>query len=345
MRRKPYEPDRIDRELLNHLQRDFPLGPRPFAALGERLGLSEEGVCARIAALKEARIVRQISAIFDSRRLGYRSSLVAMKFPEERVDEAAQVINQHPGVSHNYQRNHAYNLWFTIAVPPGQSLTNEVNRLAAATAAEQAWLLPTLKLYKIGLNLDMTGEQEVTQRESPEEPRRAVDIAELQAEDPGFSEAQLQALRALQQDLPLVPRPFQALAEAFHTTEAELLKQAEAFLRDGHMRRFAAVLHHRTAGFQANGMGVWAVPDERCDEVGLKMASFAAVSHCYRRPTYPDWPYSIFTMIHGRRVDECYAVMEEIARETGIREYEVLFSTKEYKKVRVKYFLEEERER
>lgn len=342
MREKPHQPDRLDRELLNHLQSDFPLGPRPFAVLGERVGLGEEEVCARIVALKEARIVRQISAIFDSRRLGYRSSLVAMKFPEERVDEAAQIINQHPGVSHNYRRNHAFNLWFTIAVPPRKSLVDEVNGLAVATAAEQTRLLPALKLYKIGLHLDMTGEQEVTEREGEGLPRRAVDIAELQADDPGFSEAQRQALRALQQDLPLVPRPFQALAEAFHTTEADLLKQAEAFLRDGQMRRFAAVLHHRTAGFEANGMGVWAVPDERCDEVGLKMASFAAVSHCYRRPTYPDWPYSLFTMIHGRHEAECHAVMEGIARETGIREYSVLFSTKEYKKVRVKYFMEDE---
>src|SRR5215468_10742105 len=104
-----------DRELLNAVQWDFPLEPRPYAALGDRLGLAEPEVRARVAAVKELGVLRQLSAILDTRALGYNSSLVAAKIDAGRVDEAAAVISEHPGVSHNYKRNHAFNLWYTIA--------------------------------------------------------------------------------------------------------------------------------------------------------------------------------------------------------------------------------------
>jgi DNA-binding Lrp family transcriptional regulator len=103
----------------------------------------------------------------------------------------------------------------------------------------------------------------------------------------------------------------------------------------------AAVLHHREAGFRANAMGVWAVPAGRAEEVGPIMASFKGVSHCYLRPTYPDWPYSIFTMVHGQEAADCQRIIDAISAATGITEYALLYSTKEYKKVRLKYFTPE----
>jgi len=110
------------------------------------------------------------------------------------------------------------------------------------------------------------------------------------------------------------------------------------------MRRFAAVLHHRQAGFSANAMGVWAVPgdDAEIERVGALMAGFRAVSHCYRRPSYPDWPYNIFTMVHGRSPEECEQTLTAVAAKTGIRDHRALYSTKEYKKVRVRYFTPDE---
>ena len=107
------------------------------------------------------------------------------------------------------------------------------------------------------------------------------------------------------------------------------------------MRRFAAVMNHRSAGFKANAMGVWAVPEERLDEVGPQMAGFALVSHCYRRPVYDDWPYSVFTMVHGKNAKECEATIAAVHDETGIDEYALLWSVKEYKKTRVRYFTDE----
>ena len=108
------------------------------------------------------------------------------------------------------------------------------------------------------------------------------------------------------------------------------------------MRRYAAVLAHRNAGFVQNGMGVWRVPEERLDECGQIMAAFRGVSHCYQRPTYPDWPYNLFSMTHGRTKAECEAVLAAVGEETGLDDYSVLYSTKEYKKTRVSYFTPEE---
>ncbi len=123
--------------------------------------------------------------------------------------------------------------------------------------------------------------------------------------------------------------------------EEEFFAVADRLKAHGYMRRMAAVLHHREAGFRANAMGVWVVPAERADEVGQIMGSFKGVSHCYLRPTYPDWPYSVFTMVHGQDARDCQEVIDAIAHATGIGEYALLYSTKEYKKIRLRYFTSE----
>jgi DNA-binding Lrp family transcriptional regulator len=325
--------DNADRHLLNLLQTAFPLAPRPFKALGEKLGLSEEETIRRVRGLKELGIVRDIGAIFDSRRLGYQSSLVGMKVDAARLDEAAEVVNSHPGVSHNYARDHDYNLWFTIAAPPARNLQEEVRKLHQHAKPRKTRLLPMLKLFKIGVVLDMTGEQESTAREKAGKTEQP-EVAALTPE-------QIRTIRELQEDLPVECRPFLGMAHRLGISEEELLRRAHDFIRTGTMRRFAAVLHHREAGFVANAMAVWAVPPERLDEAGATMASFRAVSHCCQRPTYEDWPYCLFAMIHARTREECQRIAEEISKQTGLSDYSLLFSTKEYKKVRVRHFAED----
>src|SRR4051812_12590903 len=269
----------LDRELLNAVQWDFPLEPRPFAVLGARLGIPEAEVMDRVARVKELGVLRQLSAIFDTRALGYGSALVAAQIDPDRVDDAAGVISAHPGVSHNYKRNHAYNLWYTIAVPPGESLEEHIDVLHRESGAIVTRKLPTLKLYKIGVKLDMTGntaadaKSEVLEHERPER-REHMDAPEL-------TPLEIATIRVVQEDLPLVERPFAAQAELIGCDEATVLEQLASFKERKLMRRFAAVMNHRSAGFKANAMGVWAVPDDRLDELGPKMASFALVSHCY----------------------------------------------------------------
>ncbi|MBV9453122.1 MAG: AsnC family transcriptional regulator, partial [Rubrobacter sp.] len=161
--------DAIDKNLLNRIQRHFPLEREPFASVGRPLGLAGDEVIRRIDSLKRGRVVRQISAIFDTRVLGYQSSLVAAKIPSEKLRAAARAINSHPGVSHNYERNNEFNLWYTLAVPPGSKLGLEdtVEVLHRISSAEKTRILPTLKLFKIGVTLDMkegaTAKKEIPQ--------------------------------------------------------------------------------------------------------------------------------------------------------------------------------------
>ncbi len=323
--------DEQDKRLLNLLQWEFPLEPRPFAVLAGILGATEEDVLRRVSRLKDEKVIRQIGAIFDSRRLGYQSCLVAARAPAEKIEAVAEVINQHPGVSHNYERNHTFNLWFTLTVPESQDLQAEADRLMRESGALSIRLLPTIRLFKIGVRLDLTGEDEFARKDAP-----AAQQGDTSA--PALTEGDMAAVRALQQDLPVVSHPFRYLAADAGMEEGDLLDHARAFIEQGRMRRFAAVLHHRRAGFAANAMGVWSVPDERIAEVGEKMASFKAVSHCYHRPSYPDWPYNLFTMIHGKSAEECEEVAAAISTETGITGYMMLYSTREFKKVRVRYF-------
>lgn len=321
-----------DRAVLNIIQSDFPLVERPYAAIGEKVGQSEDDVLASLRKAKELHVLRQISAIFDSRRLGYRTSLVAMRVAPERIQEAADIINRHPGVSHNYERNHPYNLWFTVAVPPSGDLQRDVDELHAMTGAEKTWLLPTLKLFKIGVVLDMSGEADLLRKSEVKHSWSKIEVF------PTPSPEDQELVRVLQQDLALEERPFDAWAQELGITTEQLFISAARLQEAKLLRRFSAVMHHRDAGYISNAMAVWEVPEERCAEVGAKMAAFSAVSHCYQRPTYPDWPYSIFTMVHGRKKGDCLEIVDAIERETGITDRALLFSTKEFKKVRVEYY-------
>jgi DNA-binding Lrp family transcriptional regulator len=328
--------DDLDKQLLNILQMNLPLTPTPYAAMGAELGLSEAEVIARVGELRRTNILRQVSAIFDTRKIGYRSSLVAAKVPPERLVEAARVVNEHPGVSHNYERNHPFNLWYTVAVPPPSTVEEHVDALHRKSGAEVTRVMTTLKLFKIGVKLDMTGKADLTARD-PGAVRR----------DPNWnvggalSPLDVQLVRELQQDLLLDPRPFRPAAERLGLSEDELLGHARRLMDEGIMRRFAAVLYHRKAGFKANAMGVWRAPEDQVEEIGFQMASFAAVSHCYQRPIYPDWPYNIFTMVHGRTPEDCETILSAISEATGITDYTSLYSAREFKKVRVLFYTDD----
>ncbi|NCO37119.1 MAG: hypothetical protein AUJ96_03320 [Armatimonadetes bacterium CG2_30_66_41] len=324
----------LDRQLLDHLQTNLPLVSAPYAALGEQLGLDDEEVRARVERLRQARIIRQISAIFDSRKLGYQSSLVAFDVEPTRLEEVAEVVNAHPGVSHNYQRDFELNLWFTIAAPPGGELAAEVERLAATEGVRRARLLPTVRVFKVGVQLGMgTDDADSASRSEAPEPESAGTRPRPTAEE-------IAAIRVLQRDLPAVERPFAALAAKGQLDESAILRCGRELLADGRMRRFAAVLHHREAGFEHNAMVLWAAPEGEIERAGRVMASFDAVSHCYQRPCFEDLPYSLYTMIHGRRAEDCESVVEAISQATGLGQHHLVYSTREFKKVRVRYFEE-----
>jgi DNA-binding Lrp family transcriptional regulator len=328
--------DELDKRLLNLLQGRFPLAERPYARVAEDAGVSEREVLDRTRRLIDTRIIRQVTPIFDTRVLGYSSMLVAAKVDPEEPRRAASIINSHPGVSHNYLRNHDFNLWFTIATEPGSRLGLEgtLEVLKRLTGAESMRQLPTLRLFKINMSLEMEGGTDAL--------ASAVEAKEPMDPEPiALSELDVAVIRALQGDMPVVPEPYAPAAAETGLPQRRFLEHLESMRSRKALRRVAAILYHRRAGFSANGMGVWKVAEDRIMEIAPRMAAFRGISHCYQRPTYPDWPYSVFTMAHGRSKEECDAILDSIARETGIEERRTLYSSTEFKKVRLLYFTDD----
>jgi siroheme decarboxylase len=328
--------DELDRRLLNLLQGSFPLAGQPFAEVGRLAGTDEGEVLRRTRRLLDARIIREITPIFDTRVLGYKSMLVAAKVDPGNPHRAASIVNSHPGVSHNYLRNHDFNLWFTIAVEPDSRLGLEgtLEALQRLTGAQSMRQLPTLRLFKIRMDLEMEKGTDAlaaaAQAAAPADPEPA-DLSELD----------IAVVRATQGPMAPMPEPYARAAAELGLGVPDLLRHLAGMRERRILRRVAAILYHRRAGFSANGMGVWRVPEERIMELGPRMAAFRGISHCYQRPTYPDWPYSVFTMAHGRSKEECDAILDSIAAATGIDDRRTLYSSTEFKKIRLLYFTDD----
>jgi DNA-binding Lrp family transcriptional regulator len=330
--------DKSDKRLMNLLQSSFPLDREPFALVAAEAELDLDDVLVRTRRLLEQRIIREITPIFDTRALGYESMLVAAKVDSEHPQRAAKIVNSHPGVSHNYLRTHDFNLWFTIATPPDSEmgLAGTLDVLMRETGAESMRQLPTLTLFKINMNLEM--------EKGTDALAAAIDAApprELEAQP--YDDRDVAVIRALQGPMEPVERPYDEAAAELGMSCEELLEHLRGMVERKLLRRVAAILFHRRAGFSANGMGVWKVPEGEIMEMGGRMASFRGISHCYQRPTYEDWPYSVFTMAHGRSKEECDAILDSIAEECGMGpdDRATLYSSTEYKKIRLRYFTDE----
>ncbi|HEY3020456.1 MAG TPA: Lrp/AsnC family transcriptional regulator [Solirubrobacteraceae bacterium] len=325
-----------DKGLLNLMQGRFPIEPRPYATVARELGVEESDVLRRVQELLDQRIIRQVTPIFDTRALGYESMLVAARVDPENPWRAAKIVNAHPGVSHNYLRNHDFNMWFTIAVEEDSKLgldgTLEV--IQRETGADSVRMLPTLKLFKIRMDLEM-------ERGTDALAAAVQEVVPAPVEKVPFDELDRAVIRATQGDLPVIPEPYAPAAAELGMTQGALIEHLLGMQERGILRRVAAILFHRRAGFSANGMGVWRVPDDKIAEIGPRMAAFRGISHCYQRPTYQDWPYSVFTMAHGRSKEECDAILDAIAADTGIGERATLYSSTEFKKIRLLYFTDD----
>jgi DNA-binding Lrp family transcriptional regulator len=277
--------------------------------------------------LKARGTIRQIGPVFDTRSLGYQSTLVAMRVLESHLDRAAKVINEHPGISHAYEREHHLNLWLTLSIPPGGDLGGEVRYLSSSTGAETCFSLPALKVFKIGAYFGVDTDCEAF---SPPGAGCNHQRVALSARDRLI-------INKLQRDLPLISHPYADMASELKMDENDFLAYCHSLLDRGIMRRFAAAINHRRAGFVANAMVCWIAPPEKVLMAGFRMASLREVSHCYEREVNPLWPYNLFTMIHGMTREECLRIVHKASSENGLSEYVALFSTREFKKTRLKY--------
>lgn len=323
-----HEIDQRDRELLNALQGEVPLGSTPFALIGQSLDMSEKEVIKRIERLKRDGVIRQISGQFEPRAIGYRSCLVAARVASERIDEAAAVVGAHPGVTRNYRRNNDLNLWFTVYVSPQSTfgLDRTIDVLGRESGCDDVRPLPTLRLYKSSGSESEGSSEEMAQ------------------ETPALTPVEMECVRLLQNDLPTQPRPFDVLARGAGVGSDELLAAARALHRRGQMRRFGAVIPSRKAGFQATAMGIWAVPQEEVEKAAATISKHRAVSHCYLRPVYEDWPYNLYATVHARSVDECESIISDLSTDAGQGRKQTLFPTREYKRTRLNFFGSDEEE-
>jgi len=325
--------DDFDKELLNEIQWTFPLVTRPFDAIAKKFETTPEKIKTHLNELKEIGVLRQLSAIFDTRKLGYTSSLVAMEIESEQLEYVASQINRHPGVSHNYERDHQFNLWFTLAVPPGSDLKDELEKFNVLKGIKKVRMLPTLQLFKIGVKLDMVDDKK--HDVAPSEEKKEIKNIKFEP-----TEQDKDFIRELQKDMEIIDEPFVKAANNLGITEGELFEKMKHYEDIGVMRRFAAILRHRQVGFTANGMIVWKVPEDRISQVGGMLGAFPQVSHCYERPTYADWPYNVFSMIHCKTHDEAHEMAKTIQNQINVDDYDILFSSREFKKTRVEYFVE-----
>lgn len=337
--------DDLDRSILNTVQTSFPIESRPYQVLAELNGTTEQEAWQRVQALRQEGIIRRLGGVFDSHRLGYKSTLCAAKVPEDKIQPLVDLLLSIPGVTHNYLRSHEYNMWFTL-IAPSQIVEEEtLNQIKELLGTSQVYSLPATALYKISVDFDFNFERPGSDTQQDQEQGRFSPGAWSKGKKPEpypLDDQDKALIRVLQGDLSGTLTPFADIARELSWGEGAVLACTLGLLKVGIIRRFGSVLRHQRAGFTANAMGVWKVPDERAEEIGKVMASFREVSHCYQRPTLPDWPYNLFTMIHGRSVEECHEVMERISQITGIQAHDMLFSQRELKKSSMQYFTEKD---
>lgn len=318
-------------ELATAIQGGVPLEARPYAAIAEAVGLDEGTVIATLEGWQEEGVLREISAVLESKAFGWESALVAASVEPERLEAVAAVVGAHPNVTHNYERNHRFNLWFTLAVPPEMGVRRTLDLLEAESGAGPFLPLPRTRTFKIAVRMDPK-----TRRNTSHGTHRTK--RDIQPVDAGARERLL--FRLLQTPLPFTTRPWAALAEPHGLSEQDLIDFAEAH-RGGAMRRYAATFHHRKLGVGGNVMSAWDVPMERMEEVGLAVANLPEVSHCYAREVHPEFPFSLYAMVHGPDPDTCAQIAADAAAELGLPRPAMLQSTREFKKCRLRYFLPE----
>ncbi len=318
--------------VLQKVQKGIPCSPEPYAETAKTCGLTEDEVINTVKLLREKQVIRNISGIFDGKVLGYSMSLVAFQVRPEFIEHAAEIINSHPGVSHNYLRSHSYNIWFTIAEETPEDFAKTVEILANKCHADDHLVMRNERLLKIGVYLE-TGSPAESYDSSDYIPGESKGMASLSA-------GEVEAVRLLQRDLPAVQRPFAEIIKSAGSAMAEdkLLEYFKAFMERGIIRRYAAVLRHRNAGYTANSMTAWRTDGEYNIEPFRQSIN---VSHLYFRTVYPGrWEHPLFAMVHARSHEDLAAVLAELSQRSGISDYLSLESVKEFKKKRVTYFSE-----
>ena len=316
----------LEFRLLNDFQRGFPLVADPWAAIGARLGCGAADVLAHLASLRDQGKISRVGPVFAPNRIG-ASTLAAMAVPVAELPRVAAIVSAFAGVNHNYRREHRYNLWFVANAADEAELAALLATMGTATGCPPI-SLPLVEEYHIDLGFDLASGRRTRHAVGQPVTRRGLDAAEWRL------------IHALHDGLQWQPRPFRAVADAAGLCETDVLATLAGWLDEGLMRRFGVVVRHRELGYRANAMCVWAAPDDQVSRLGHLLAGQDGVSLCYRRKRPgPDWPYTLFCMIHGHSRDAVEARRHEIAQAVGLADLPaaVLFSTDCYKQCGARY--------
>jgi len=319
---------KVECKLLELLQTGFPFSREPYYEMGLEIGLSGAEIIRCISGLKQDGIVRQISPVMDARMLGYSSTLVGMKVAKEVVGRAGQLVREHPGISHGYERDNVFNIWVTLSARSESDIVVEMQRLASEIGADAIVNLPAIKVFKLRTNFS-TEDNSRAEAEALDGfvlPGRAV-----------FSELEREVINELQQDLPLTPDPFNIFAQHLNIPVESLLDVGQTLIQRRVIRRYGASINHYRAGYSANAMTCWRVTADRVEEIATRLALLKQVSHCYERVSNSSWTYNLFAMLHAGSRSDVQEIVKKIAAETELTDYAVLYSVKELKKARIRY--------
>ena len=364
--------DAVDRFLLDRLQRELPLTERPFRTIAEECpspareepsrrrraaggegpnavlpaaGVSEAEVLARLEQLKHRKLIRRIGAVMNSRALGYTGTLCGVIVAPDALESVAAAVGAYAGVTHNYEREDRFNLWFTLLARDRETVAQVVSEVSAQAGVRRLVELPMEREYKIHVQFRLV-EKGPSGAAASSAPQPGGDCPRARKAPPAPGARERAIIRAVQDDLPLEARPYAVLARrcdaAGHPLgEAQLLEELRRFCSLGYIRRIGAALSHRSAGYRGNAMVVWRVPPAICDEIGRRVAAYEEVSHCYRRRPAAGWPYNLYAMVHARSREECSERIARLTAAAGGHPHRVLASLREFKKSSMRYFCEE----
>lgn len=314
----------LDQKILEIIQDGFPLEERPYAALGRRLGVSEEDAFEHVEDLRKSGVIRRLGGIYDSRRLGYISRLCAGVVPEGNLDSFAVAVDKISSITHNYIRSHAYNVWFTVIARSEAEIQETVRGLEAETALHDAHVLSASRMFKI--NTVMKSATNVTDQIADKPVSDKLDSKVAEPFVPDATDRR--RINLLCQDIPHTKTPFSDLgidiAEIWGDLDREI------------MRRFGAVLRHQQAGFDANAMVCFSVKD--ADMAGMVLAENPHVSHCYERAPFEGFLYNVYAMFHATCAEDLRAAIDGSVALLGNPDHVVLTSLKELKKTSFVYF-------
>lgn len=310
--------DPLDRRLLDDFQRDFPVVPRPFAVLGQELGLDEAEVVRRLKAMHQTGRITRVGGTCAPNTMS-ASTLAAIAVPADEIEEVAAIINQEPGVNHSYEREDHWNIWFVATGPDRQHVSDCLARIEENTGY-RVLDLRLVRPFNVDLGFKMDG---VTAPGDAPAPREA----DLTAIQPGDQEL----MQALTKGLAIVAAPYAALADQLGRPEADVLERIEALSKAAILSRLGVIVRHRALGWRSNAMVVWDLPSDQITEAGPQLAALPGVTLCYeRRPVEGDWPFRLYSMIHAKSRDDAMAVLAQAANLPGLKgvDHKALFSTR-----------------